>query len=198
MRDEFLHRKNQILNKSDKSFKQSIDLKILDLCNIINQSNNFYTTSSCSGRVIVKELSIQKSQNVFLYTTHNIINQEEIINTINELDEYNFPIEIRQESIIIHIVCRDTLYAQELMQIAKHIGCNHCGIISIKKWGIVVECICDISLSSIIFEKNFINENLDYITQLCEEMNNNLEKTWNVITKFEEEFKSLIKHIKTH
>ncbi|KAI9281747.1 methyltransferase TYW3-domain-containing protein [Umbelopsis sp. AD052] len=40
-------------NRSDKSPKGYIDAPILDLMRLINQHSQFYTTSSCSGRVAV-------------------------------------------------------------------------------------------------------------------------------------------------
>eukprot|EP01054_Gregarina_sp_Poly1_P000818 Gregarina_sp_Poly_1__817@NODE_1196_length_4809_cov_126_338465_g821_i0_p3_GENE_NODE_1196_length_4809_cov_126_338465_g821_i0NODE_1196_length_4809_cov_126_338465_g821_i0_p3_ORF_typecomplete_len269_score28_36TYW3/PF02676_14/5_2e38_NODE_1196_length_4809_cov_126_338465_g821_i030853891 len=55
---EFSKRKEAVLKglrneggKEDKSLKQEIDLKLRDVCNLINQQEHYYTTSCCSGRV---------------------------------------------------------------------------------------------------------------------------------------------------
>ena len=188
MRDEFLHRKEQILSKLDKSFKQSIDEKIQLLCNTLNSSENYYTTSSCAGRILIKELNISKQQNIFLFVSHNLINIEEINNSIREIKEEQFPIEIKQESAIIHVVSRDQKYALELMQIAKQAGFNQSGIISIKEWGVVVECICDISLQLPMYNKQFIQNNQEYLKQTLDSMNQNLESTWKSIDELEKLF----------
>jgi tRNA(Phe) wybutosine-synthesizing methylase Tyw3 len=48
------HRANQAIDTSqDLSRKASIDTYIRDLVNCFNQSENYFTTSSCSGRLIV-------------------------------------------------------------------------------------------------------------------------------------------------
>ena len=44
--------KKDILNKKDKSNIGFIDGKISKLCNLINSKEDYFTTSSCSGRII--------------------------------------------------------------------------------------------------------------------------------------------------
>ena len=51
--DTFLQRKKDILSKKDKSHIGKWDEKIVGLCEKINKSDKYYTTSSCSGRVIM-------------------------------------------------------------------------------------------------------------------------------------------------
>ena len=196
MRDEFLHRKEQILSKSDKSFKQEIDEPISTLCELFNKTNMYYTTSSCSGRIVIRELNVEKRRNVFLYSSHRLIGSEELdklSELIEHLEDELFAIEICQEGMIIHIVCKDLEIAQELLKDAKDVGCNQVGIISIKNWGIVVECICDLSMSSIIFEKNFLSTNPLYLKQLTKKMNGNMKKNWKVIERFENLIKGKLK-----
>ena len=49
----FDREKREFLDKTDLSKKGSIDTPIVDLINLINSSDNYYTTSSCSGRAII-------------------------------------------------------------------------------------------------------------------------------------------------
>lgn len=188
MRDEFLHRKEQILSKSDKSFIGGIDEKVKLLCEVINQSNDMYTTSSCSGRVIIKKFDIKKQQNVFLFTTHNEISFHEFEDSLNKLDDDFFPVELLQESLILHVAVRNTDVAIYLMNLAKQSGCNQCGIISVKSYGIFVEIICDIRAQFLVFNKDFIEKNNEYVLDIICLMNENLNKNWSIINKF----KSLI------
>ncbi|KAI8647284.1 methyltransferase TYW3-domain-containing protein [Parasitella parasitica] len=69
----FLTRKNQVLSslvefvdpeRRDKSPKGFIDAPILDLMHIINQHPDYYTTSSCSGRVAVYREGLEKDVDV--------------------------------------------------------------------------------------------------------------------------------------
>ena len=49
----FDRQKKQTLEGDDQSRKGSIDAPIVDLINFINEHNDFFTTSSCSGRISV-------------------------------------------------------------------------------------------------------------------------------------------------
>ena len=53
--DIFARQKEQSLSSADLSRKGSIDSEIVNLVNYINASNRYFTTSSCSGRIIIYE-----------------------------------------------------------------------------------------------------------------------------------------------
>ncbi|KAJ2961262.1 hypothetical protein NQZ79_g3505 [Umbelopsis isabellina] len=85
----FQDRKNKVISelveemnpeRADKSPKGYIDAPILPLMRLINQHSQFYTTSSCSGRIAVycegvdeKKLDVAKSTKggTWLYVTHD-------------------------------------------------------------------------------------------------------------------------------
>lgn len=51
--DTFQQWKNQCLNKSDFSKKGSVDEDISHIVSFINNHDKYFTTSSCSGRIIL-------------------------------------------------------------------------------------------------------------------------------------------------
>ena len=56
---EFEHQKFKSLSGFDNSKKGSIDEPIVDLVSFINNLNDFFTTSSCSGRIaVISEVSL--------------------------------------------------------------------------------------------------------------------------------------------
>lgn len=85
----FQDRKNKVISelveemnpdRADKSPKGYIDAPILPLMRLINQHSQFYTTSSCSGRIAVycegvdeKKSDVSKSTKggIWLYVTHD-------------------------------------------------------------------------------------------------------------------------------
>ena len=69
--DYFLQRKKSILSKPDKSSKKSWDKKIIKLCDKINLSENYYTTSSCSGRIVLMQDQEKKEHDLFLKGYHD-------------------------------------------------------------------------------------------------------------------------------
>lgn len=52
-KNEFVNQKKQTLSAADFSKKGSIDVHILELVNLINDNDDCFTTSSCSGRTVV-------------------------------------------------------------------------------------------------------------------------------------------------
>ena len=49
-RNNFENAKTQCLGKRDKSFAGRIDVHAVEICSVINERDEYYTTSSCSGR----------------------------------------------------------------------------------------------------------------------------------------------------
>lgn len=72
-RDRFIQRKTAVLSKIDKSSIGKWDERIKKLCEKVNNLNNFYTTSSCSGRIILMMEQEKKGKDLFLKTWHDKI-----------------------------------------------------------------------------------------------------------------------------
>ena len=83
--DDFLQRKKEVLSKLDKSSKKSWDKRIVGLCDKINTKKNYYTTSSCSGRVVLMLDSEKKSKDLFIWVSHDLIDFEEIKEVLKEI-----------------------------------------------------------------------------------------------------------------
>jgi len=81
----FKKRKLDILNKSDKSSKGDWDKKIAELCNKINSYENYYTTSSCSGRVVLMIDQDKKEKDLFLKIYHNLIRFNQLKSDLNNI-----------------------------------------------------------------------------------------------------------------
>tara|TARA_Y100000310_G_scaffold325213_1_gene388364 strand:- start:284 stop:967 length:684 start_codon:yes stop_codon:yes gene_type:complete len=85
MDDKFSIRKKDILSKSDKSSIGGWDEKIKDLCDKINSFENYYTTSGCSGRVVLMIDDDEKKSGLFIKVWHDKISFEELKKAINEI-----------------------------------------------------------------------------------------------------------------
>ncbi|MBW3019386.1 hypothetical protein KY329_04350, partial [Candidatus Woesearchaeota archaeon] len=57
---DFDNDKKNALTKLDKSTKGSIDEPVIPILNLINSMNDYYTTSSCSGRIMIMEPSEER------------------------------------------------------------------------------------------------------------------------------------------
>src|SRR3989344_4354595 len=105
VRDNFLFRKENQLKKIDKSFKGSYDKKIIDLCGKINLKDNYYTTSSCSGRVVFLKQDKQKKKDLFVRVWHNLISFNDLKKALDEIEKnkLNELIYFKLDPAIIHI-----------------------------------------------------------------------------------------------
>ena len=76
--DNFLKRKKDVLSKLDKSSKGNWDKRISNLCMKINSSNDYYTTSSCAGRIVLMLDEEKKQGGLFIKIYHDEISFEEL------------------------------------------------------------------------------------------------------------------------
>ena len=72
----FEKRKQDVLLKKDKSYRRKFDKKIKKLCGKINQMEDYYTTSSCSGRIVLIKDSDKKESGLFLFVGHSCASNE--------------------------------------------------------------------------------------------------------------------------
>ncbi len=83
--DKFVKRKQDILSKSDKSSKGNHDKKIIKLCEKINSLENYYTTSSCSGRVVLMIDQDKKEKGLFIKVYHNLITFKQLKDDLDKI-----------------------------------------------------------------------------------------------------------------
>ena len=81
MFDCFSKEKSDFLKKRDKSKKGCVDKDIKEIINIINSRKDYYTTSSCSGRIVLLErLFRKKNESNWIFVKHYKIKFNEIKN----------------------------------------------------------------------------------------------------------------------
>ncbi|MCH8003106.1 MAG: hypothetical protein IH934_00605 [Nanoarchaeota archaeon] len=180
----FKKEKNDFLNKKDKSRKGNIDIKIKKLVNKINSLNEFYTTSSCSGRVLLLAIpkSNKKNEVKYLFCSHKKIRYDEIKKIINKKLPKN-DIWFKVQPVIIHIACKNINNAKKILNVARDIGFRRSGIISIRKNKIIMELISTEKIETIISKNGKLLIDEDYLKVLVKEGNEKLEKTWEKIDK---------------
>jgi len=182
---EFQLQKSFQLKRKDKSHEQKIDSKIKKLCSKINSKEEYYTTSSCSGRITLIKALKEKSKNVFLFKTHTKISFFELKKELQKaIKEYPNMIYFKQESCILHVVCKDFTSAEKLLIKARIAGWKRSGIIASKK-RIVLELMSTERLELPIANKKKILVNDDFLKLLAKEANQRLNRVEKKIKKFE-------------
>jgi tRNA wybutosine-synthesizing protein 3 len=186
-KDIFSKRKKDILLKKDKSSKGDWDKKIKDLCDKINRTENYYTTSSCSGRVILLFDREQKQPGVFLKVYHDLISLNNLKKDLDKISNNKEVIGFKQEPCGLHVACKDLKDAQFFLDKAKLSGWKKSGIISSNK-RFVVECFSTEKLELPIIKNKKILVDNEFLKILVQKSNENLQKSWKKI----EQLKKLI------
>ncbi|MEW5896650.1 MAG: tRNA wybutosine-synthesizing 3 family protein [Nanoarchaeota archaeon] len=121
----FQNEKKTYLAKIDKSKKGNVDEKIIPLVSLINSKDNYYTTSSCSGRVCLWKGNGKKNETEWIKVSHNLIGNDFIGNDFIRNDFLAINDEnlvwLRLEPFILHVACRDITSGNALLQKAKQI-----------------------------------------------------------------------------
>ena len=100
-----LFRAEETLTRVDKSKKGEIDAGILDLVNLINSKDSYYTTSSCSGRIIlIQKKSAKKFDCEWILVSHDQIKLEDVKKALHE--PLDAKVWFRQEPMILHVACK--------------------------------------------------------------------------------------------
>lgn len=179
----FQRRKKDILSKSDKSSKKSWDKRVIPLCEKINSSSNYYTTSSCSGRIVIMADKEKKQNGLFIKVYHDLISFKKLKNDLNKIN-YVSLVKFKQEPCILHIACESLKDAQNLLDKAKLAGWKKSGIISSDK-RFVVELNGTEKLEFLIMDKGKLLVNNEYLELVVKRSNENLKKSWDKIRKLE-------------
>lgn len=188
----FQNNKKNTLLKIDKSKKGSVDKEIKELIKFINSHSNYYTTSSCSGRImLIGKNSYKKHDNIFIFQSHKNITLKEIRPSIKILPSY--PIWFKQEPAILHICCKTIEDAQRLVDIARFCGFKRTGIQSTRK-KINVEIGSSEFIDTIISDNEELLITEEYLNVLIIEANKKMDANNNKLIKFYKEIKKLFKN----
>jgi len=198
----FEKEKNDFLRKKDKSRKGSIDVKIKKLVDKINSLEDFYTTSSCSGRILLLAIprSNKKNEVQYLFATHKKTNYNEIKKIINKTQENQrfsghrkskgFSSELpkndvwfKVEPVILHIASENLNSAKKILNTARDIGFRRSGIISLGKNRVTMEFVSTEKIETIVSKNGKLVIDGDYFKILIKEGNQKLEKTWEKIER---------------
>jgi len=130
-----VERYNQARNLGD------VDEEIIPLLEYINSLDDFYTTSSCSGRIaLLLELGSKKECR-WLGKWHREISPEELIDCMQELPSDGV-LWFKYESPILHIAAKTIEGAKKILYIARESGYKRVGLQGLKKERYLVE-LCD-------------------------------------------------------
>lgn len=175
--------KKKQLSREDRSNIGEWDEKIANLCNKINKKTNFYTTSSCSGRIVLLKSSSEKQPDAFLFRTHKKINFLQFKKALLKI-KYEGLVEFQQTSCIMHIACLTLEDAQDIVSKAKLAGWKRSGIMATGK-RFMVELHSTENMGFPIMSNRIILVDDNFLRLIVEIANDKLERVWKKIDKLE-------------
>jgi tRNA wybutosine-synthesizing protein 3 len=182
-KDPFLQRKHDILSKIDKSLIGEWDGRIVSLCKKINSFSEFYTTSSCSGRIVVMLDKSKKQRGLFLSVYHGELTLDKLLEDLNRIKEKGM-IKFKQEPPILHVHCNTLEDAKRLLRKAQLAGWKKSGIISSGK-RFILEMNATEKLEFLIMDKGKILVDENFLKLIVKKSNENLKKGWLKIEKLQ-------------
>jgi len=181
----FAQRKRDILSKKDKSHIGKWDEKIVGLCEKINKSGKYYTTSSCSGRIIIIADQDKKARDLFFKRYHALIIFEQLKKDLEDVSKANNKlIKFKLDPCALHVVCKSLEDANKLYSKAKLAGWKKSGIIAIDK-RYVIELNSTERLELPIIDNGKILVDDDFLRILVKRVNEKLKNTWKKIKALE-------------
>lgn len=175
--------KNNALRKKDKSNEGVWDLRIRVLCDLINEKKDYFTTSSCSGRICLVR-GLNKVSNIFVYKSHDLVEFKEINDVINECEVENV-VYFRQEPCALHVACNSLESASRLVDLARKAGWKRSGIFSFNNDKFICELVSTEWIVAPVVKDKKVIVKKDYLSLLVEEANKKLERCWKKIKSFE-------------
>jgi len=189
---EFLSFKSNALTKFKNALEDNkIDSEILNILNLINSSDNFYTSSSCSGRILILEIPKvgDKVNARFLGKWHSTTNFEEIEKAIKKAEKGQ--IWFLAQSPIIHICAKTYDFADFILKIAITSGFKNSGLKSISNKIIIEICSTERIDIPLGFNGNILCNN-DYLKFIINTSNDIMKKSRVKLNKFEQSLKEAL------
>jgi len=119
----FLESKEKALEKLRKAtVEDKVDRKIKSILDMINKSSEFYTSSSCAGRIVLLEIpEIGDKKNAkFLGIWHRTINSDDVLSALK--DAKSGLLWIIAQSPILHVSAKTFSSAEKLVKISNASG----------------------------------------------------------------------------
>jgi len=168
--------------------KSEVDRPIIELIDFINALPDYYTTSSCAGRVIfLHEFGKRKIDNEFVIKEHEKVNVEDFLSAGTE--GMDGRIWLKQEPFIIHIASMTLEGAIKMLDLGIKCGLKHSGVFVFKPERYVLELNGTPSMAVPVVERGKPLVSKDYLVYLLKLADEKLQKNKDFRERFEKAVK---------
>jgi tRNA wybutosine-synthesizing protein 3 len=160
---------------------------------IINASDKFFTTSSCSGRImLIQEAEPTKRKNgaEFIYVSHELVRPEQFDSILMKASTLSGNVFLKLEPLIIHVECESLDLAVRLLHVAKLMGpLKHSCIVSAvnSKFVVAIKGLAKMEVP-IIYDGKLLTD-LHQFRQYLSIANDRMKENFNAIAFLENELR---------
>ncbi|XP_034558840.1 tRNA wybutosine-synthesizing protein 3 homolog [Notolabrus celidotus] len=194
MEKTFSQWKKQCLGKLDLSKKSSVDEGIEHVVSLLNCCEEFFTTSSCSGRIILIDgvpegSGVQKQNCVWLFVSHQKCKPEELM---SGLARSSADAVLKFEPFVLHVQCRQLKDAQLVHSVAVNSGFRNSGL-TVGKTGKILTAVRSTHGLEVPLSRNgVLLVDHEYISFLAKIANEKMEENVRRIQRFYQNLQSAL------
>ncbi|XP_041805641.1 tRNA wybutosine-synthesizing protein 3 homolog [Chelmon rostratus] len=194
MEKTFSQWKKQCLNKLDLSKKGSVDEDIEHVVSLLNSCEEYFTTSSCSGRIILidgapERSDVQKQNCVWLFVSHQKCKSDDLI---SGLERSSGDAVLKFEPFVLHVQCRRLDDAQLMHSVAINSGFRNSGLTVSKTGKIMVAVRSTHGLEVPLTHEGRLLVEHEYIHFLTQIANQKMEENLRRIHRFYQNLQSAL------
>lgn len=184
----FERHKEKAIKKLRKAIKdKEVDSSALNLLSIMNSHLDYFTSSSCYGRIVLIDFSGKKRKSKFIERWHAPVEFMDIKNALDRVSGNQ--IWIRSEPLILHISCKNLEAANKILEIKNKCGIKRGGIFHINKDRIQIELQGTHTMESLLKKKDKMLVDEDYLKEIVKIANERFKENSINWEKLEKEFK---------
>nr|XP_057917614.1 tRNA wybutosine-synthesizing protein 3 homolog [Doryrhamphus excisus] len=186
MEKNFCQWKKQCLDKVDLSRKGVVDEDVVHIVSLLNSYEEYFTTSSCSGRIIIidkapESVVVQKKNLVWLLVSHSKCTFDDMMSALANSCGNAV---LKFEPFVMHVQCRRMDDAHLLLSTALQSGFKNSGLTASKKGKIITAVRCTHSLEVPLSNQGRLLVSHEYIHFLTQIANQKMEDNLKQIERF--------------
>lgn len=184
-RARFEEWREQCLRKADLSRKGAVDERLVPVLQELDGNNNFFCTSSCSGRTLLIEsesaAGVQKQGCTWLLVSHGLVLTKDLEKA---LDSVSRDVTLKFEAFVLHVQCWRLDDAKLLHTVAVQSGFRNSGIAMGKKGKVIVAIRSTHCLEVPLCRNGELLVSNEYLEFLAHTANEKMKDNWSKIERF--------------
>jgi len=184
------HHKNTF-EKAKKDGK--MDKGFIPLCNFLTKSKNYFSASSCAGRITLVGLDIKESkkESAFHRKWHRKVKFREVKEGIESYA--GEVLWFKQEPIIFHLGTNSLENSKKILVACEKAGVKRSGIKVAKEGKFIIEIVGTHQINAPVRENGETKIDDNYLKYLVEKANQKFDKNNESLKKLEKEMKKILK-----